>query len=745
LSGMKYFFLYFVIFVATPISAQSEIINENARVNSGAKVEKEEQNKSASSDISSLSQSADSKSQLEDLFSLLVITATKKLQKLTEAPAIISIITAKQIKARGYQTVGEALESVAGLDLIHDHTLFNLGIRGINGGMRASSRVVKVMIDGQPVAFRPSLEHFLGKELIPIAVIQRIEVMRGPGSALYGANAFLGLINIITKNAKEIERDELVGTLGYGKSLRLGGTNLLVSAKLNKWKMIVAGTFSIPNESGYQLYSVPGRTHARSDESSQSGKAFPQSYFSKIQYDDKDFGTFALDFNLQRLDSQAEFQDWGVLTHNNRISIYNFYLRSKYNQTFWGRFDWNVAAAYSRGEPTKRDHLDYNSDSDEWVKRKVGYNSLDLSTQGVFNIDEKSSLSIGLDYAYTDNDLLRYSRVNSETDEEFINPGFQGDLDKKQFANVGTFFQAVLYPFYLFNFDVALGLTTGIRYDNHNILGNSLNYRGGAVYQFTDWLYAKMLFGTSYRVPSANQLYSNYITAGGVVSNPELKPERSKTFEFAIGGRVSKYLNFSLDVFYNTIEDKIEIDFAPIGSAGNNKPQNSETIESFGGEAELSFAVQDLSGYTNYSLQKSELTKENPDEIDVFVTVPTSLYPVHMFKFGANYSCLPLYLSFNVEGKYLGGRIASQFNNFYYSSTDYLTERYSLDSYFLLDASISTLGLTPFGKNETSLSVKAYNLFDTRYAFPGSKGFDIPGFGRTIYITLKQEFSTFRK
>ena len=134
-----------------------------------------------------------------------VITATKKEQKASQAPAIIMVITAQQIKERGYSTIGEALESVAGIDLIHDGLQYNLGIRGINGGMRAGSRIVKLMIDGQPVSYRPSSENLLGEELIPISVVEKIEVIRGPGSALYGANAFLGVINIITKKSQNFQ------------------------------------------------------------------------------------------------------------------------------------------------------------------------------------------------------------------------------------------------------------------------------------------------------------------------------------------------------------------------------------------------------------------------------------------------------------------------------------------------------------------------------------------------------------
>ena len=75
-------------------------------------------------------------------------------------------------------------------------------MRGINGGARATGSVLKLMIDGMPVDYRPTTGNFFGEELIPLAVVERVEVIRGPASALYGANAFLGVVNVITRTGQ---------------------------------------------------------------------------------------------------------------------------------------------------------------------------------------------------------------------------------------------------------------------------------------------------------------------------------------------------------------------------------------------------------------------------------------------------------------------------------------------------------------------------------------------------------------
>ena len=134
----------------------------------------------------------------DDLMDIKVVSASKKEQQISEAPAIMTVITALQIKERGYESLAEALRSVPGLSIWDDNLISSINIRGFNS-VRGWSRTIKIMINGQPVSFRTGSVNLIDEELIPIRAIKRIEIIRGPGSSLYGANAYLGAINIITK------------------------------------------------------------------------------------------------------------------------------------------------------------------------------------------------------------------------------------------------------------------------------------------------------------------------------------------------------------------------------------------------------------------------------------------------------------------------------------------------------------------------------------------------------------------
>ena len=108
------------------------------------------------------------------------------------------VISSRDIERRGWRSLQEILEQVPGLYIVDDHVAPSVGVREVTGGFRGGTRIVKVMVDGYPVSFRPDLNAFIGPEFIPIAAIERVEVAKGPLSALYGANAFLATVNVIT-------------------------------------------------------------------------------------------------------------------------------------------------------------------------------------------------------------------------------------------------------------------------------------------------------------------------------------------------------------------------------------------------------------------------------------------------------------------------------------------------------------------------------------------------------------------
>lgn len=672
---------------------------------------------------------------LEDLMNIDIVSATRQNQNITDAPSIVSVITSKQIKERGYLSVAEALNCVAGFDVITDHYQPNLGIRGINGGLRSWSRLVKVMIDGQNMSFRSNSDNFLESSLIPIETISRIEIIRGPNSALYGKNAFLGVVNIITKSGLDLENNSASYFLGNIKNNPSYGLSTLWGGKRNKFDLLIASSLSKFDRSGLSLQNVPGSTIYNDNNVSKNNETNPLGIFIKLRYNDDKIGELVFDANHQTIHSQAEFVDWGALTNSNTINLLNAYERLSYSKVLFENFSSNLYITHAGGKQLK-EVFDIDSDRSEWIERDLGYSSYDLGFNTTYAFDDINNFSFGIDYTTDIHDHQKYYTV-SNTGSRVLNPG--GTDGVKEFNNLGIYMQMIFNAseFFSLNYLKKLTLTAGYRFDYHNIYGDILNYRLAAVYHFAEQLSTKIMYGTSFNAPSSVQLYSNYILPGGIVGNPNLKPEKATTFEWTLMGRIVENINFNTNVFYTEIDNKIEY-LLPYGEISNIRAENISSIYSAGTEIELNANIYNNTAYLNYSYQKSIIDKTDPilDEIKV----NTALYPSNIIKFGDIIYLSKYYLNINIEGKYISQRIASDQNNFIYDPINYATNRYKLDAYFMFDLSISSTDLEILDNSKTRISLKIQNLFDVKYNYPGFDDYDIPGLGRTYYFRLTQYF-----
>jgi iron complex outermembrane receptor protein len=159
---------------------------------------------------------------LEELLAIKVSTASKFPQSVKEAPASISVITAEDIRRFGYRTLADVLRGVRGFYTTYDRNYSYIGIRGFARPGDYNTRVL-LLIDGHRVNDGVYDMAPMGTDfLFDVSLIDRVEVIRGPGSSLYGTNALFGVINVITKSGasrKGAQADILGGSLGTLKAL----------------------------------------------------------------------------------------------------------------------------------------------------------------------------------------------------------------------------------------------------------------------------------------------------------------------------------------------------------------------------------------------------------------------------------------------------------------------------------------------------------------------------------------------
>lgn len=670
---------------------------------------------------------------LEDLMDIEIVSASKKNQNIIDAPSVVSVITEKQIQERGYTSIAEALNSVAGLDVITDYFQPNMGTRGINGGLRSWSRLIKVMIDGQSISFRSSSDNFLDASLIPIDVVEKIEIIRGPNSAIYGKNAFLGVVNIITKKGEDIN-NSISHYLGNINNNSMYNISTVWGGNYKKIDLIFSSSYSQLDYAGITPTNVPGNSKYNNGNVALKNESNPLAVYFKLKYKIDTISSITIDVNHQNLNSSAEFIDWGTLTHNNKIRLFNAYERISYSDVFFENLKTDISFTRSSGKPVKNEILDTDDDHSEWIEREVSFVGYDINLNTSYSFDDINNFTFGIDYTSDMHEHQKYYTVN-DLGLKTLNGG--GTDGPKNFNNFGVYMQMIFNASEFFNVNLLekFTLTAGYRFDYHNIYGDVLNYRIALVYNIADRLSTKLMYGTSFNAPSSVQLYSNYITPGGIVGNPDLKPERAKTTEWSIIGELFENVNFSTNVFYTEIDDKIEY-LLPYGDVSNIKAENVSNIYSAGLEAELNASFSNNTSYLNYSYQRSILEKNDP-LLDL-IRVKTALYPDHTVKFGHVLTIPKAYLKLNLEGKYISSRIASDQNNFIYDPIEYEINRYELDSYLLLNLMISTTDIEILKNSKTRFSFKIQNVLDTQFNYPGFKDYDIPGLGRTYFFKFIQ-------
>jgi outer membrane receptor protein involved in Fe transport len=146
---------------------------------------------------------------LEELSNIQVYTASKHLQSASEAPASVSVVTADEIQKYGYRNLADILRSVSGFYVTSDRNYTFVGVRGFGRLGDWNSRIL-VLIDGHRINNNVLGEAMLGNEfLVDVDMIERVEIVRGPSSSLYGANAFFAVINVITRTNKQVKDWEL--------------------------------------------------------------------------------------------------------------------------------------------------------------------------------------------------------------------------------------------------------------------------------------------------------------------------------------------------------------------------------------------------------------------------------------------------------------------------------------------------------------------------------------------------------
>ncbi len=662
-----------------------------------------------------------------------VWTATKTEQKNYEAPAIITTVTREQIGVWGYRSISEVLSHLLGFYVVDDHTSPNLAVRGISGGLYADSSIVKVLIDGQSVAFHSTGGNWLGPELIPLSAVERIEVVRGPASALFGADAFLGVINIKTRSGKS-----LTGATAWLAGGRAGtklATDIDVSAGFEKgdFDVVVAvrqsnqdlsgltipdssPAPSVPNNGGEEPLTAEGLDQASS------------SALARVTYRPRtgtELGVFGYYSSMRR---GEEFGSLFQLV-NNRVSLSQMRAGLFLEQTLTPTLRLSFKGSVFRGGPGDDNRLEVGSEF-YYVRRQFGFRGGDVDGQVEWTPGWAKDGSVRLvagASAFLDDEQLP-SRVGiSKQATDLVQPGdviapisiYQG---RKSFLNSGVYLQGMWTAI-----ENWLSLTGGLRYDRHNVYGGQISERVGLVSNPLSNLHAKLLYGSAFKSPSPLLLYAIPSAIGDVVGNPQLKPQFVRTVEFQLAWEPTDYISLSGNTAYNVLSDKTEFVQQGINKVARNVARAATLTWELMGEykyqsvfrAHLSFETQRTVRRTGQDGYSAEVVGD-----------AGGIYPNMMLHGGLAAQPTSLPLRATVQASWIGERRPSDTNILLNGGP------YVLPSYLLLEAGLATTRFDLFGldRHEVSFALTGKNLLGAGGPAPGFSGVDYPLTPRTFFL-----------
>lgn len=566
----------------------------------------------------------------------LLSTATGNLLPIHKAPAVATVITAEDIEAIGATNLDEVLETVPGLHVAPSPLSRLDSIYSIRGIHTSQNPQVLLLINGIPVS-----QLFSGGRpytfKMPVADISRIEVIRGPGSAVYGADAFAGVVNVFTKDGADIDGTNLgtrAGSFGFfdawlqhGSSL--AGWDFAFSLEYQKsdgdTRRIVETDLQTTFDSLYgtnaSLAPGPLETDFRIVDAhlELSRKNWIFRFWSWLQGDGGvgAGGAQALD-PAGKQDEKLFLAD---LTYRNTELIRNM------------EFDIRLSHIYLKQDSFLQlfppgTHLPIGNDGNLDLAAPVGMVSFpDAFIGNPIGVDQQSAVELTSFFSGFKQHLFRFGlgyKYYKEDTEEFKNFG-PGVIDGTVSPIYGSLADLTSTP-YIFmpdqsreieyvsiqdewSFARNWELTAGVRYDHYSDFGETVNPRVALVWEPRYDLTTKLLYGEAFRPPSFSEQFA--INNPAVLGNPNLDPETIQTYELVFDYQPTTKLHAVLNVFTYEIDDLIE--FVQDVGETTKTAQNAKNQEGHGFEVEVDWQVTEtvrLRGNVAYQRSKDKDTKE---------------------------------------------------------------------------------------------------------------------------------------
>jgi len=498
-----------------------------------------------------------------------ITTASLNEENANSALAMTRVVTEEQIRLRGYRSLKDLLEDLPDFQLFDaskEQTYNNYTVRGVYG----QSKFI-LLLDG--VRISTATNETIGIfENYPINFAKQVEIIYGASSAIYGADAMMGVINIISKTA---EKSFQIDAKVFGGNYRSGGANLFVAKKLGQ---------NISLRFGGQYYADGGadldKIYANDtlfDVSSLQTGVFKTIFgtrkinnvnptfeipkhayglFAALDIHDFSFNVFT---NYSQTPTAISVTPQNILYNSrafygNSVFIANAHYKKAIKNVYLdsyimvSRFETNPESNFVNAYTNMQSGYKYAHGSQMKLNQQViwqlskSLNMVSGATLEIFNSTAKTA------------DLAKPVETNKNVEGTYAGSPIPAKFFILDYYNIGTFAQLQYTP------SARFSATVGSRFDYNSRFGATFNPRFGAVYHFSEKSLLKLFYGSAFLAPSpenAFQHYGSFVPSGTTfqsfymyLPNPNLKPIRSQNFEMGFSQKFSAALSLSISAYY---------------------------------------------------------------------------------------------------------------------------------------------------------------------------------------------------
>lgn len=605
---------------------------------------------------------------LEELLNIEVVSASRVAQKASEAPSAVTVLRSEDFRAYGWRTLAEALNSVRGFLVTGGGEYDYVSVRGFATPGDYNSRLL-LMVDG--IRTNPPIydQALVGQEFpLDLDLVERIEVVRGPGSMVYGGNAFFGVVNVITKAGKDINGVEVGGTLGsfvtrsarvsYGKQLENGADVLLSVSGLSS-----DGQAKYYPELGQASPGTEDTTARRVFARYRQGD-FQFTALWGMRDHGRPHGSFGSVFDDPRNRDRDEIL---LLDAHYRTDL------SEHSQVglrvFYGRDEW-------RGQYVN----DYSGVPYDLDKEKATASWWGIDAQYHYTGFADHRLLLGFDYQ----DNLKQDQYAADAPPSLLCTA-TGSATDPCVNDHRTSYRLGLYLQDDISLSKTFNLHLGLRHDQSDSGDSQWSPRLGLIWRPDTRNVVKLLYGRAFRAPNVYERYYSYPGVGTQIANPLLKAETIQTYEAVWEHYLTADTRLSAGINFNRVNDWIVM----VDTGAGLQFQNQPAIRSRGFELELE--KQFGGGARLRASYTRQVAPEQPNGV-------LNTLSRHLFK--ANFAT-PLPMAnwhLGAEAQYASGQI---------------TPSGRTAGYAIANANLRWL---PGKAGKTEVALGVYNLFDKRYA-----------------------------